>query len=376
MSELLGNVVRFGRLLRHLGLETTTAEIHTLTSAWDLVDLRQRNEVKNAARAVLVHQREHLPIFDRAFDLFWDADVVLRSPEIDLGTVVQRGRKRRSQELAVAAFDGTGDGPEVEAAIADPRPTWSAREALRQKDFAELTDDEAQEIRRLMQDEMMQLPPRRTRRREPASNGPFLDLRAALRRNLRHGGEPIDLAWRRPRVKRRPLVVLCDISGSMEVYSRVLLQFIYCLRSTTDRLEAFVFGTRLTRITHKLRIRDVDRALKDATAAIVDWGGGTRIGESLKTFNYEHARRVLGQGAVVAVISDGWDRGDVDLLEREVQRLRRTSERLIWLNPLLGSPGYEPLTRGIQTVLPVVDDFLPVHNLASLGQLARLLKQL
>jgi uncharacterized protein with von Willebrand factor type A (vWA) domain len=171
-------------------------------------------------------------------------------------------------------------------------------------------------------------------------------------------------------------VVLCDVSGSMEAYSRLFLELVYAMKTATDRLEAFLFGTRLTRITRQLRSRRVEQALRDATAAVADWGGGTRIGEALKTFNFEWARRVLGQGSVVAVISDGWDRGDVELLEREIARLSRHCDRLIWLNPLLGSPGYEPLTRGIKAILPRVDDFLPIHNLESLEQLGALLARL
>jgi uncharacterized protein with von Willebrand factor type A (vWA) domain len=201
-------------------------------------------------------------------------------------------------------------------------------------------------------------------------------MRRTFRQNLRYGGEPLQLAWRRRKLKRRPLVVICDISGSMERYSRVLLKFIYAISNGLEKVEAFVFSTRLTRITHHLKNRDIDTALDEATLSIHDWAGGTRIGESLKTFNYEWGRRVLGQGAIVLLISDGWDRGDIDLLEQEMNRLQLSCHRLIWLNPLLGAENYEPLTRGIQTALPYIDDFLPVHNLKSLEQLGVLLERL
>ncbi len=196
-----------------------------------------------------------------------------------------------------------------------------------------------------------------------------------LRQNLRHGGEQLQLAWQRRKQKRRPLVVICDISGSMERYARILLKFVYLISSGLQKVEAFVFSTRLTRVTRQLKERDIDIALDQAVAIIHDWGGGTRIGEALKTFNYEWGRRVLGQGAIVLIISDGWDRGDIELLEREMRRLQLSAHRLIWLNPLLGSENYEPLTRGIQTALPYVDDFMPVHNLASLEQLGDLLQR-
>ena len=188
-------------------------------------------------------------------------------------------------------------------------------------------------------------------------------------------GETIELAWQRPKLKRRPLVVLCDISGSMEIYTRVLLQFLYAISNGLEQVETFAFGTRLTHLTRQLHQARVDEALQQAAAAVNDWGGGTRIGESLKTFNYEWARRVLGHGPTVLIISDGWDRGDLALLRREIARLQLSCRRLLWLNPLLGAPDYQPLALGIQTVLPFVDGFLPVHNLASLESLVAILEE-
>jgi uncharacterized protein with von Willebrand factor type A (vWA) domain len=207
----------------------------------------------------------------------------------------------------------------------------------------------------------------------PAGRAGLLDLRRTIRHSLRHGGEPLRLARRRRKWKRRPLVILCDISGSMDRYARLLLQFIYALAHRLDRVESFVFSTRLTCISRQLRRRNIDDALDEAARSVRDWGSGTRIGEALKHFNYVWARRVLGEGAIVLVISDGWDRGNIDLLAREMDRLHRSCRRLIWLNPLLGAAGYQPLVRGIQAALPHVDDFLPVHNLASLEQLAETL---
>jgi uncharacterized protein with von Willebrand factor type A (vWA) domain len=183
------------------------------------------------------------------------------------------------------------------------------------------------------------------------------------------------LARRAPKLKRRRLVLLCDISGSMDRYTRLLLHFLHSMEHSLDNVEVFVFGTRLTRITHALRTRDPDSAIAAVTDEVQDWSGGTRIGESLHTFNRRWARRVLGHGAIVLVISDGWDRGDPALLAREMERLQRESYRLIWLNPLLGAPGYEPLTQGILAALPYIDDFLPIHTLASLEALAEILNR-
>jgi uncharacterized protein len=214
---------------------------------------------------------------------------------------------------------------------------------------------------------------RRRVRRWKRGAGRRFDMRRSLRKNTRFGGEIVELAWREHKVKPRPLVVIADISGSMEQYSRLLLHFIHTLAQGMEDVEAFVFGTRLTRITHELRTRNVDVAVNQVADLVKDWSGGTRIGESLHTFNNKWARRVLGRGAVVLIISDGWDRGDVSILRAELDRLQRSSYRLIWLNPLLGMAGYQPLTRGIMAALPYIDDFLPVHSLQSLADLGQLL---
>ncbi len=217
---------------------------------------------------------------------------------------------------------------------------------------------------------------RRTRRQRRDRRGDYLEMRAVMRRNLRYGGELPDLAWKDVKTKPRPLVVLCDISGSMERYSRMLLHFIHTLSNGMEHVEAFLFSARLTRVTRQIRRKDVDEAFRAVGTVVPDWGGGTRIGEALKTFDYRWGRRVLRGGAIVLIISDGWDRGDIDLLGREMARLQRSCFRLIWLNPLLASPQYEPLARGLKAALPYVDDFMPMHNLASLDALGCALSQI
>lgn len=377
-GHLLRNMVRFGRLLRAVGIKVTPTQIFELVGALDHVHIRHREDVKNAARTILISRHEHLALFDRAFDLFWQARKKGELLEIDLGALLQQLEKKEKLEEVPAPKDNDRDVPERES----PEPiiekvfTYSGRELLRQKDFVDLTPDELQEVKWLMQSMQWQLEQRRTRRKTPSSRGAYLDMRRTFRQNLRYGGEPVQLSWRQRKLKRRPLVVICDISGSMERYSRILLRFIYAISNGLENVEAFVFSTRLTRITRQLRERDVDVALDQVTRQIRDWGGGTRIGDALKTFNYKWGRRVLGQGALALIISDGWDRGDIDLLRQEMSRLQLSCQRLIWLNPLLGSENYEPLTRGMQTSLPFIDDFLPVHNLSSLEQLGNLLKRL
>ena len=380
-GHLLRNIVLFGRLLRVGSLDVTPTQLRDWVAALELVDLARKRDVKAAAQAVLVSRRRDLPWFSKAFELFWQARDPRELEQLELGLMIQRRTERTKraaiQKLALNDSD-SGDRSDDRDRTARAQ-LYSAREALRQKDFAQLEGDELDEIKRLMATMHWQLETRRTRRLRPDRHGHRLDLRRTLRRSLTQGGEMVDLVHRGRKHRRRPLVLLCDISGSMEPYSRLLLHFIYAVshpRSAdpgVSRVEAFAFGTRLTRLTQELAERDVDRALQAAAHRIEDWGGGTRTGDALREFNFTWSRRLLGQGAAVLIISDGWDRGDIDLLGHEMERLQRSCHRLIWLNPLLGSPDYQPLTRGIVAALPHVDDFLPVHNLASLEQLGDLL---
>lgn len=372
--NLLRNWLHFLRALRRLGLPVSAARLALLTRALALVGVDSRKRVQDAARSILASRREHLALFDSLFDAFFRPEAFAPINSNAFGRALQRVVKREERIALPAPASSSSDRlPEVEVETLERHFAPSELESLRYKDFADLTPDERQTIQRLIADQSLSLPPRRTRRLEPHSRRSEIDLGGTLRRSLRRGGEPFELLRRRKRERDRPLVVLCDISGSMEAYARIFLPFVYTLRSATSRLEVFVFATRLTRITREIQRRDVDIALKTAVARIADWGGGTRIGESLKLFNFEWSRRLLGRGAWVIVLSDGWDRGERGLLEHEMARLRRSSSRVIWLNPLLGSAGYEPISGGIRAVLPHIDDFLPVHNLRSLEQLATLL---
>ena len=382
-GNLLRNLILFGRILRGLGLDVNPGRMIDLVIALDHIQIGRKADFYHAASSLLVHSREDQKLFDEAFELFWQSPV--KGWELKLPGLLQQRRRSRKplvtppplKEPESAPPDSPDDGsakdqpPVIEVTL-----TYSAREVLRHKNFADLTQEELQEMKHLMAQLLWQLGERRTRRRRPG-HGDLLDLRRTLRRNLKYGGDIVEWARREPKYKPRPIVLIADISGSMERYTRLLLHFIYSLTAGLDQpVESFVFSTRLTRITHELHNRDVDQALRDVSNVVNDWAGGTRIGDALKTFNFQWGRRVLGRGAVVLLISDGWDRGDVNLLGKEMARLQRTCHRLIWLNPLLGSPEYEPLTRGIVAALPHIDDFLPVHNLASLEELAIHLSQL
>jgi hypothetical protein len=253
--------------------------------------------------------------------------------------------------------------------------TYSDRDVSRTKDFAEYTDAEIEDARRSLTLLSWDVGLRRTRRWTPAARGRTLDLRRVARAGTRYG-ELLELPVRARKIRRRPLVLLCDVSGSMERYTRMLLHFVHGLSGLAWRVEAFLFSTRLTRVTREMLRPRAIAAVQAAARYVPDWGGGTRIGDALRTFNTQWGRRVMTRGPVVLLISDGWDRGDPDVLRQEMARLSRSCYRLIWLNPLLGSPNYQPLTRGMQAALPFVDDFLPVHNLASLEALAEHLNRL
>lgn len=374
-GHLVHNLLLFGRLLRALGLDVNPGRVMDLTVALGHIDIGRRSDFYFAARSLLVHRREDLALFDQAFQLFWRPPTEGRFVGVPAVSVRRKQSPRtvppplRPPHPPPAADPNAANAPPPETVVEVTR-TYSAAEALRRKDFAALTPDEYAAIKVLMGQLHWQLGLRRTRRQTPG-RGPRLDLRRTLRRNLKYGGHVLDWSLRTPQFKPRPVVVLADISGSMERYTRLLLHFLYSLtRGLGQPVQTFVFSTRLTPISRPLQHKDVDRALSEVARAVKDWSSGTRIGEALKDFNFQWGRRVLGRGAVVIIISDGWDRGDPALAAREMARLQRTCYRLIWLNPLLGAPEYEPLTRGMQAALPYVDDFLPVHNLASLEELA------
>jgi uncharacterized protein with von Willebrand factor type A (vWA) domain len=379
MSALLPNLLRFTRLLGQLGLDVRAGRTVDVVDAVTRVGVEQKQDFYHALRCLLVHRPQDLPVFDEAFRVFW------RRPPGDRTTTDLRalGEKRRTGQPTVEspasedgdATDGTSKSPPT-IEIEEVAPlTYSTQDALRAKDFAQFTDEEMGQARRMMAALQWDMGTRRTRRWR-SGRGPVADLRRLVRVNLRRGDELIDIPTRRRHEKRRPLVLLCDVSGSMERYTRMLLHFLHSVAGRADRTEVFLFATRLSRITRDLQRRAVDEVVPRIPGRIPDFAGGTRIGETLSKFNRQWSRRVLGHGAVVLLISDGWDRGDPQVLATEMARLQRTAYRVIWLNPLLGSPDYLPLTRGMQAALPFVDDFLPVHNLVSLEMLAEHLNRL
>jgi uncharacterized protein with von Willebrand factor type A (vWA) domain len=378
LSFLLPNLLHFGRLLRSLHLEVHAGRMLDVAAALQHIDIGRRSDFYATLQSLLIHRQQDLATFDEAFRVFW------RPPAGDWSSTDLRamGERRRTgaphvEIPASQPESGHEAGPPVRSGTtARIVPTSSSpREVLRHKDFADFSEDELDQARALIATLRWDVGMRRTRRWRPG-DGPALDLKRVVRRNLGYGGEPLALPRRERLSKRRPLVVICDVSGSMERYSRLLLHFIGQMAGRLEHVDAFVFATRLTRITRELGWRGSRHAWPAIPRRVPDWAGGTRIGDALRTFNVHWARRVMGHGPVVLLISDGWDRGEPDRLAREMSRLQRSCHRLIWLNPLLGAADYQPLTRGMQAALPFVDDFLPVHNLASLEALAEHLNRL
>ncbi len=373
--DLLGRLAGFARLLHDAGVEAGPRRLTDAARALGHVDLASQDDFREALRAVFVGRREDLPVFDAAFDIFWTP------PDPRAAGMMPKGRSRTlamDPERARAWIEALALPKQgvLEEESGDPPSSsgYSERELLRQKDFDSLTWEETQQVKRLLQQAPWRIAERRTRRLAPARGG-AIDLRRTARQAIRSSGELVRLMHRKQRTRRRPLVLLCDVSGSMESYSRLLLVFGHAIARRED-VETFVFSTRLTRITRLLRRRDLDLALEQVAKTVHDFSGGTRIGQALAEFNRRWARRVLGHGAVVIIVSDGWDRGDVELLEGELERLRRSCHRLIWLNPLKGTEGYEPVTRGMAAALPHCDDFLAAHNIQALDDLGRLLEGL
>jgi uncharacterized protein len=358
-------VVTFGRILREAGLEIGAGRVADAMRGLELVGLARGEDVYWTLRTTLVARREELEPFDRAFRAWFLGDAIAppARPRDDPRRP-RRGSSRTRREGHVAE---TPPGEEPE------RLGWSAHEVLRRKDFAAMTPGEAAAARRLIAEIACARPQRSSRRLRPHRRGRTLDVRRLARDSLATGGDPLQRRFRRRVQSPRKLVVLCDVSGSMEAYSRAMLLYLHALMRSGRGVEVFAFGTRLTRLSDELRTRDPEEALKRAAERVVDWAAGTRIGASLKGFNDVWGRRALTRGAVVLVVSDGWERGDVVAVGREMQRLHRAAYAVVWANPMKGSQDYEPLAGGMRAALPYVDRFVSGHNLASLDELSDLL---
>ena len=384
-ADPLAPLVALGRDLRERGLPVGTGRILTFCRAVAAIGLSDRDSLYWAGRTSLISRRGDIELFDEAFDAWYRSLGRGDGPMIELTIPSSRAKRQadwgeQPEDLEItlgttaaewhALPDDDDEEVEDEAGI---RIVASGVEVLRSKAFADLSEEERVQVSRLIRKLAISAPRERTRRTRPSSKGSVFDLRRTLRSSLRTQGEPFDRAWRARRSRARPLVLILDVSGSMAPYSRALMQFAYAAMAAGRRVETFCFGTRLTRVTRTLRTKNPDRAMRDIGKQVQDWEGGTRIGESLKTLLDGWSQRAALRGAVVVLCSDGLERGDPALLSAQMARLRRLAHRVVWVNPLKGSPRYEPLARGMAAALPSVDVFLAGHNLESLEQLGRIL---
>jgi hypothetical protein len=359
------HVVVFGRVLREGGLEVGPGRISDALRGLDSVDLKRRDDVYWTLRQTLVSRREDLETFDRAFDA-WFLGAVGARPLRELDRPPLRDGERRKGGVP-------GPGPEIDGGEIEVG-AWSDEELLRTRDFASMTPEEFARARVLIQEIALDRPRRRTHRLRRDRRGTVLDVRGLVRASLATGGDPVVRSFRSRALAARKLVLLLDVSGSMEAYSRALLLYLHAARGSGRGVETFAFGTRLTRITSELATRDPDAALVAAARHVLDWSGGTRIGASLKAFNDEWGRRALTRGAVVVVLSDGCERGDTAQTRAEMARLARQAYAVVWVNPLKGHPDYQPLTGGMTAALPYVDRLVTGHDVASLEALGTVLR--
>ena len=378
----LPNLLAFGRALKELGVKVSLSQVIDVSRAVEFVDLADKEDFRALLRSNLISQKEDFPVFDMLFDCFWREQSYERVPMETLeiqGTPTesgaQEGGDEEGLEEAVAETVATENVP-LENLDEFSIPTYSPQELLNRKDFSEMGVEESRAIARAILLIATKIATQISRRKKLGRKGNVVDPRWTMRRNMKYGGEIIDLVNRKRRIKKTRVVLLCDVSGSMDCYSRFLIQFMYGLQNELWGVETFVFSTSLSRITHLIRTKDIANALEKISGTILGWSGGTNIGRSLHTFNRNFAPSMVTHRTVVVIISDGWDRGDVSLLEREMQDLKRRCKKIIWLNPLLASDNYEPLCKGMQAALPYLDLFLSVHNVNSLIALGRTLQKM
>lgn len=383
-GRLADNIVHFGRALRKAGVGVGPSQIHSAVQAVEAAGFTKRLDFYYTLRASLITRPEHLETYHQVFNYFWrDPEFLERMLKMMLPLVQALGgeddspakpAERRAAEALAQQDERPSQAPEQQMIEIDAHQSWSDTELLRSMDFEQMSTAEMVEATKAVRQMTLPVAPIMTRRFSPATTGRVPDMRTMLRRSLRKGGEVDRMSWKKPRLRPPNLVALCDISGSMSVYSRMMMHFLHALVWSANpgwaRVQGFTFGTQLTNISRALDLKDIDQALAAVGSAAPDWQGGTRIGAALHRFNRDWSRRVLGQGAVVLLITDGLERGDVSLLTREIGRLALSCRRLIWLNPLLRWTEFSPKAAGIRAILPSVDSFHACHSLDSLSHLS------
>ena len=364
--------VAFARILRGAGVDVPLDSVIVFVSALNQIGLENRDDVYWAAYSTLIRRHEDTQIFDRAFAVFWDQLIAVDTTSYEQQT--------ESVTLLIDSEEEENNDDSNTETLKEDENTialrFSSIETLREKDFAAYTDTELREAEKFMSSLKLAGPPKRSLRLQKTNRkGTRHDIRRTMRATLQHDGEPIERYWREPSTKLRRLVVLLDISGSMEPYARALLRFMHAAVVGRQRVEAFTLGTRLTRITRELTSRDPDRALAQTSAQVADWSGGTRLGECLQNFNNNWGVGSLARGSIFVILSDGWDRGEPKVLAEQMLRLQRVAYRVIWVNPLKVSPGYAPLARGMAAAMPYIDEFVEGHSLEALRELTEVISK-
>ena len=379
----LANLLAFGRVLKETGVKVSLSQVIDASHSLGLVDIANREDFHAVLRSNLISDREEISLFERVFDCFWQERGLEESPmeTVEMSPSASEEKQGDSAGAGGSLEEVVAQASSQDAKLSEeteriPVPTYSPYEALNKKDFSEMGIEESRAISRAILLIATKIATQVSRRKKRAAKGREIDPRWTMRKNIKFGGEIIQLVSRKRRIKKTQVVLLCDVSGSMDCYSRFLIQFMYGLQNELWGVETFVFSTSLSRITHLIRTKDIASALERISRSVLGWSGGTNIGRSLHTFNREYAPSLVSHRTVVVIISDGWDRGDIGLLEREMRSLKRRCQKIIWLNPLLASENYEPLCKGMQVALPYLDLFLSVHNLNSLITLGRTLQKL
>jgi len=382
ISRLDDAVVVFGRFLRQAGCPVGSGEIMNAINACSHIEIANRLDFRQALRVCLISNYKLLPLFDQLFDIYWRnpdkiqnvSDILRNLYQSRLAQAEIKSMKEQIKDIYKKNVEGLDSNNEDEN---DSEKTYdvylySPNEQLKKKRFDGYSDSELEEAKKFINNRKWELPKRKLRRLKPGKIPYRLDIRNTIRNNIFPSQDFVKLNWKQPKRRDRPLVVLMDISGSMDHYTRILLHFLHTISLKGNKIEGFTFGTRLTRITRFIKEKSVNDSIEKINSLVKDWSGGTKIGETIKDFNLLWARRVLGNGAVVLIITDGWDTGNSKLLNQEFDRLKKSCNRLIWLNPNLGYQDFEPLTGGVQIMMKYVDNFLPIHNLSCLTDLSDL----
>ena len=385
-SRIEDAIIVFGRFLRQAGCSIGSGEIMLAISASSYIEIANREDFRQTLKSCFITNHKQSILFDQLFDIYW------RNPDKieNVSNILKRlNQSKFSQEMAKSMKEKIEDmyQKREEGALKNNEKEsneeksfniflYSPNELLKRKRFDSFTNEELEEAKKFINNREWIIPKRKLRRLKPGKVTKKLDIRNTIRNNIFPSQDFIKLCWKQPKYKERPLVVLMDISGSMDHYTRILMHFIHTIYSSGNKVEAFTFGTRLTRVTQHLRQKDINDSIEMINNLVKDWSGGTKIGETIQEFNLRWARRVLGNGAIVILITDGWDTGNTTILNQEFNRLSKSCHRIIWLNPNLGYQDFKPLTLGVQVILKHVDDFLPIHNLNCLTDLNDLLSSL